>query len=154
MKNLMLLAAGLVALVAILAGCSQAQLQATQTAAQKLQSDVTLACNVLQPAIAPYAILLSGNTAVDAFNADAALACSANVVLNLTSVENVIYSSAAAAQGVVSKLPGLTETQVAMINSFIGAFQGSLNNAVAIYKASRPAETAAPASAASGAIAS
>lgn len=154
MKKLMLLAAALVASVAILVGCSQAQLQATQTAAQKLQSDVMLACNVLRPAIAPYAILLSGNVAIDSFNADVTMACSANVILNLASVNSVINSSAAAAQSVVSKLSGLTETQIALINSVIGAFQGSLKNAVAAYEASQPAETAAPAASASGAIAS
>jgi hypothetical protein len=136
MKRIMLLAAGLVASALLFAGCTPAQLQNAQTAAQKFQSDVTLACNVIQPAIAPWAPFFVGNAAVTAFNADVLLACSGNALLNLTSVDNVINSSAKAAQTVVAQIPGLTAPQVALIQGLVGAFKGSLQNALAAYQAS------------------
>ena len=136
MKKLMLLAAGAIASASLFVGCTTAQLQAVQTAAQKFQSDVTLACNVIQPAIAPWAPFFVGNAAVTAFNSDVVLACGGNAMLNLTSVNNVINSSADAAKAVVAQIPGLTSDEVALIQSVVGAFKGSLQNAIAAYQAS------------------
>lgn len=137
MKRMLRVAVGAVASACfvLFAGCTTAQLQNAQSAAQKFQSDVTLACNVIQPAIAPWAPFFVGNAAVTAFNADVVLACSGNAMLNLTSVNNVINSSAAAAQAVVAQIPGLTAQQVALVQGLMGAFKGSLQNALAAYQA-------------------
>lgn len=154
MKKRMLLAAGLAASM-LFSGCalngagtsttantSAAATTATnalataQAAAQKFQTAVTLACNVVQPAIAPFAPFFVGNAPVTAFNADVALACGANAMLNLTSINNVIGSSAAAAQAVIPQFKSLTPQQIALVQGLIGAFQGSLKNAIAAYQAS------------------
>ncbi|MEX3690838.1 hypothetical protein AB3X91_11665 [Paraburkholderia sp. BR14263] len=141
----MLLAAGLVASVAF-AGCTLTQLQNTQTAAQKFQGEVTAACNVFQPAIAPFAPFFIGNAPVTAFNSDVALACGSNALVNLTSINNVINSSAAAAKAVIPQFKHLTPEQVALVQGLIGAFEGSLRNAIAAYQASTGAVlTTAPA---------
>jgi hypothetical protein len=147
MKRTMLLAAGLILSALLFAGCTSAQLQNAQTIAQKFQSDVTLACNVIQPAIEPLAPFFAGNAPVTAFNADVTLACGGNALLNLTSVNNVINSSAEAAKAVVAQIPGLNATQVALIQGLMGAFKGSLQNALTAYQASAGSvPTTAPAS--------
>lgn len=146
MFNKLCLAVGLVASIAI-GACSSAQLQNAQTAAQKLQSDVTSACNVLQPAIAPFAPFFIGNAPITAFNTDVALACGTNALLNLASINNVINSSGAAAQAVIPQFKNLTPEQVALVQGLIGAFEGSLKNAFAAYNAAVPASTATAASA-------
>lgn len=151
----MLLAAGLLLSAVFFAGCTPAQLQNTQTIAQKFQNDVTLACNVIQPAIEPLAPFFAANAAATAFNTDVTLACGGNAVLNLTSVTNVIKSSAAAAQAVVAQIPGLTATQIGLIQGLIGAFKGSLQNALTAYQASTDTVlTTGPATALVGASAS
>jgi hypothetical protein len=140
MLKTLCLAAGLAASIAF-GGCSTAQLQNAQTVAQKFQSDVTLACNVLQPAIAPFAPFFIGNAPVTAFNADVVLACGTNAALNLASITNVINTSGAAAQAVIPQIKGLQPTEVALIQGLIGAFQGSLKNALAAYQAGTAAAT-------------
>lgn len=137
-----------IAAAVALGACTPMQLQNAQSKAQKLQTDITLACNVVQPAIAPWAPFFAGNAAVAAFNTDVALVCAANGALDFTSLQRVIDSSAGAAQAAVAALPNLTPQQVALVQGIIGAFQGSLKNALLAYKAGTAA-TAAPASAAS-----
>lgn len=128
------LAVGIVALA--LGACTAAQLQNAQTAAQKLQSDVTLACNVIQPAIAPFAPFFLGNAPVTTFNADVVLACGSNALLNLASINDVVNSAGTVAQNAIAQIPSLTKEQVALVQGLIGAFQGSLKNAIAAYQAS------------------
>ncbi|SAK53740.1 hypothetical protein AWB78_01355 [Caballeronia calidae] len=126
----------IVATAVALAGCSAQQIQTTQTAAQKFQADVTLACNIFEPAIAPWAPLFVGNPAFSAFNIDATAVCAGNALLNLASVSNVVNSSGAAAQAAIALIPGLTPQQVALAQSVVGALAGSLKNAYAAYQSS------------------
>jgi hypothetical protein len=141
-KILAAFAAGLVALA--LGACAVSQLQ---TAAQKLQSDVTIACNIFTPAIAPWAPFFATNPAITAFNTDAAAVCAGNAVLNLTSLDNIVNSSGEAAQAAIKLIPNLTAQQVALAQSVVGALEGSLKNAIAAYRASVPAAVSTAASA-------
>lgn len=119
-----------------LAACTTAQLQTAQSAAQKLQTDVTIACNVFTPAVAPWAPFFVGNPAITAFNTDAAIVCAGNGALNFTSLQSIVATSGSAAQEAVKLLPNLTPEQQALAASVIGALVGSLKNALTAYNAS------------------
>ncbi|MFT0167468.1 hypothetical protein ACLKMY_00370 [Paraburkholderia mimosarum] len=157
------IAAGLVlsACFVLFAGCaapgmmqgaspSQPALTAAQpvlTAAQKFHNAVTAACNVLMPTIVPLTPLFATQPGLLAFNTDIGLACAANAVIDLTSVNSLVGSSISAAQGTIAKISSLDSTQRIVIIAALGAFKGSLQNALAAYQASTSASTPLAASA-------
>lgn len=136
----------LMVILALLSGCATPVNQQTVlTAAQKFQADVTLACNVMQPAIQPYVPILGTNPKFEAFNRDLTLVCSGAATSNVASVNSIIDSSAAAAQAIVP-LVETNANDALLIESLIGAFAGSLKNAIAAYQASLPASAPVAAS--------
>jgi hypothetical protein len=142
MKKLMLLAAGLVASAFLFAGCAVQPVTSTTpvlSAAQKFHNAVTAACNVLMPTIEPLTPLFATQPGLVAFNTDLGLACAANAAIDLASVNSLIGSSITAAQGVVPKVSVLDSTQQIVIVAALGAFKGSLQNALNAYRAAAPA---------------
>lgn len=116
---------------------------AAQQAAEKLQSAVTAACNVIQPTIQPFTIILNASPGFSTFDGDVNLACSINSTLNLTSINSIIDSSTTAAQTAVGGISSLNSTDQALIKAAIGAFQGSLKNALTQYKSTLAAAASA-----------
>ncbi|WP_069267437.1 hypothetical protein [Paraburkholderia nodosa] len=154
-------AAGLAALV--MSGCAvTGSTSATATnpavvaqqAAEKFQSAVTAACNVIQPTIQPFAILLNASPGFATFNGDLTLACAINSTINLTSIDSIIDSSTTAAQTAVSNIASLNATDQAVVKAALGAFQGALKNALNQYKSAVAAANLAATTTATSAAAS
>ncbi|MBB3256841.1 ribosomal protein L12E/L44/L45/RPP1/RPP2 [Paraburkholderia bannensis] len=159
-KIIAAIAAGLAALA--ISGCAVpgststtavSPVVAAQQAAEKFQAAVTAACNVIQPTIQPFAIILNASPGFSTFNGDLTLACTINSTLDLTSINSIIDSSTTAAQTAVGGISSLNSTDQALIKAAIGAFQGSLKNALAQYKATVAAAAASAASTATAASA-
>lgn len=127
----------LMVILALLSGCAGTTTASALTAAQKLQQDVTMACNVLQPAIQPYAPILGTNSKFQAFNNDLTLVCSGVATAHVADINSIINSSAAAAQAVVPMIE-TNQNDALLIEGLIGAFAGSLKNAIAAYQAQQP----------------
>jgi predicted small secreted protein len=132
----MLLAAALAASIAF-AGCAT-QNGATApvlTAAQKLHNAVTTACTILMPTIEPLTPLFVTQPGLIALNTDLSLACAANAVIDLAAVNDLVNSSISAAQETIPKISSLDQTQQIVIIAALGAFKGSLQNAMNAYNA-------------------
>lgn len=141
MKHAVLAFITMLCALVLLGACTTAP---NLTPLQKLQADVTAACNIVQPTIAPF-VAVSTSPAMAAFNKDVNLACATNATLDLASVQDLVGSTGTAAQQIVASL-NLSAQDVALLQAAIGAFTGSLKNAILNYQASQPAQTAVPAS--------
>jgi hypothetical protein len=140
----MLLAAGLVALVA---GCASTGTQSPAQIAAAVQVQVAKACAVVQPTLLSVQAMTVQSAPEQAVLAqlvkDNAAVCSGGATIDATTVASLINTSIPAAIQVVTLLPidpaAKTGVQIGLI-----AFQTALSAAIAQYSA--PAAAPAPAS--------
>ncbi|MGU7784865.1 hypothetical protein [Burkholderia sp. PU8-34] len=143
MKKLMLLAAGIVASIALIAGCTSAQQQNLAQLAATAKSQVAQACAVVQPTLLDLSATLPADANLKLLADDNGKLCAAAATLDSTNVQSLVNTVIPQAIGLVGLLPVDPGVQ-ATIRLAFGAASIALSNWLAVYGA--PAATA-PASA-------
>jgi hypothetical protein len=151
MKKLMLLAAGLVASVAILAGCSTAQQQQVATVATNVQTQVNKACGFFVPialdAETLYTLDPKVDLAIDGLNA----LCDANAAVDASTLQTLAKTTIPAAVKALAAVQGIPPALVKEIGGALTLSNVALNSAVATYAPAVPTVPASAPAAASGA---
>ncbi|APR40052.1 hypothetical protein [Paraburkholderia sp. SOS3] len=131
MKKLMLLAAGLVASIAILAGCTSAQQQNLATLAAQAQTNVVKACAVVQPTLLDLSASIPGDPNLALLAQDNGKLCAAVATLDPSNVQSLVNTVIPQAIGLLSLLPIDAGTR-ATIRLALGA-ASIVSNWLAVY---------------------
>jgi hypothetical protein len=142
MKKLMLLAAGLVASLAILAGCTAAQQQTIDALATNAKTQVAQACTIVQPVLLNLSASIPGDANLALLATDNGKLCAAVAALDATTVQSLINTVIPQAIGLAVLLPIDPATQTS-IKIALGAASLALSNWLLVY--GTPAATAASA---------
>lgn len=139
MKKLMLLAAGIVASVAFVAGCTSAQQQNLAQLAATAKVQVAQACAVVQPTLLDLSASLPADANLTLLAEDNGKLCAAAAALDATNVQSLVNTVIPQAIGLVGLLPVDPGAQ-ATIRLALGAASIALSNWLAVY--GTPAATA------------
>jgi hypothetical protein len=126
MKRMLLIAAGLVASIAIVA-CTAQQQQTLSSLAALAKSDVQAACNIVQPALNDLKLSLPGDDSVADLADDNAQLCAAIATLDPTSVKSIINTAIPDMLELVDLLP-IDQGTANLIKVALGAASIALNN--------------------------
>ena len=140
MKKLMLLAAGIVASVLIVAaGCTTAQQQKLADLAETAKVQVAQACAVVQPTLLDLSASLPADANLKQLAADNGQICSTAQALDATSAKSLVNTLIPQAIGLVGMLP-IDPAEQASIRLALGAASIALSNWLVVY--GTPAATA------------